>query len=328
MSKKPHPRLLYFGAGTLLALIILCALPGLNHFFGNFPENIFGQNALSGKSKPYDARAYQSAEFVLGQVSLADVEQAYFVQLSDDVLFWGPQYVGFPRTEISKSELIQIHTLLTNAVLFHPAPDGKSFECIQNQKLQPCPDGSTYQRTYIDRQWRATEKRAHAALVLFLNNGQLVEIHLAPSTSGLAFTPVEISGNWWLNGLSESSSLLDELSRRTSVSAIPTLWPELNADQANTKAAKILGKRYEKALEFIRTSQTIQVVFGEIHEIRPAEGSNYTSDWMDSNSIFLTLKVAGSHGKGAVIVQGDTCFDLRMVISGFPHEDGSSYICP
>ncbi len=76
----------------------------------------------------------------------------------------------------------------------------------------------------------------------------------------------------------------------------------------------MLGDRYNAALFVVRESSLIREVFGDILEIRPALGTNNYSSWMDSTSVFLTLRVQGTRGEGAVIVQGDDCFNLEMVV--------------
>jgi hypothetical protein len=81
-------------------------------------------------------------------------------------------------------------------------------------------------------------------------------------------------------------------------------------------------------LEFIEESPSILRVFGEIQGICPAVGLNTCASWMDSASIFLTLRVIGSRGEGAVIVQGYDCFDIQMVFEGISRNDGEFFVCP
>lgn len=105
------------------------------------------------------------------------------------------------------------------------------------------------------------------------------------------------------------------------------IWPHLSTNVVNARAAGIIGNRYQIALDLIRSSPAVREVFGEIQEIRPAAGINNYASWMDSTSIFLTLRVTGIRGEGAVIIQGYDCFDLQMVFQGEPLDDGSAYIC-
>jgi hypothetical protein len=69
-------------------------------------------------------------------------------------------------------------------------------------------------------------------------------------------------------------------------------------------------------------------IFGPIQEIRPAIGKNLSSSWMDSNSVFLTFRVLGTRGEGAVIMEGNECFHLQMVFQGIPMDGGGSEVCP
>jgi hypothetical protein len=49
---------------------------------------------------------------------------------------------------------------------------------------------------------------------------------------------------------------------------------------------------------------------------------------MDSQSVFLTVRVVGPRGEGAVIVRGYDCFDLQMVFGGIPLDDTGATLCP
>jgi hypothetical protein len=49
---------------------------------------------------------------------------------------------------------------------------------------------------------------------------------------------------------------------------------------------------------------------------------------MDSQSVFLTFRVVGPRGEGAVIVRGYDCFDLQMVFGGIPLDDAGATLCP
>ena len=162
----------------------------------------------------------------------------------------------------------------------------------------------------------------------FLTGRRLAEIRVYPTELGLAYTPYEKSGDWWLDGVTAPSPLMDDLSARVTIPSILVLWPEMTVNQANGRAARIIGKRYQPALETIQNSSAMREVFGDIQEIRPAAGNNFYSSWMDSTSVFLTFQVIGSRGEGAAIIQGYDCFDLSMVFKGVPVDDGNSYICP
>lgn len=317
-----------------LALIFFSTvqLPFIETILINFPDILLGKVVLARDELQLSPGAYMSAEFVLNQVELSEIEHAYFLSLHDDVLFWDPQYVGFARTELTEGEIRELLQLLSSGNLFYRMPNGETYQCIRQNSLQgpvleTCREGGQYMDQYLSRKWEAERTRNVGLLQLFLADGKLVEIRIYPSELGLAFTPLETGGDWWLDGITPSTPLMDKLSARTVIPSIAVLWSEMNADQANKRSARILGKRYLTALDVIRNSPTVRDVFGEIQEIRPALGNNSYSSWMDSSSIFLTFRIIGVRGEGAVIIQGDDCFDLQMVIGGIPVADGSS-ICP
>lgn len=317
----------------LLILIGIALLPTIEVVFTSFPELLWGQLFLASETKSLPPRAYQSTEFVLNQVTLSEIKQAVYIALYDDVLFWDPQYVGFARTELNEDEINTLLKLLTTGNHFQQTPDGNSYECVvqspmHKPKLETCTDGKQYMDQYLSYQWDAKQERNIGVLQFFLTGGRLAEIRIYPSEQGLAYTPREINGDWWLNGVTDSSPLLKELQSRVSLPPIFVLWSELTASQANRRAARIIGNRYQLALELIRNSSVVYNAFGPILEIRPALGINYYSSWMDSTSLFLTFRITGARGEGAAIIQGYDCFDLHMVSRGFPLDDGSSYVCP
>ncbi len=318
-----------------LVLILLCAalLPSIETILINFPEILFGQVVLTRETKPLSPRAFQGAEFVLQLVEISEIERAVYIAVYDDVLFWGPQYVGFPRAELSEDEIHALHQFLSAGNIFYQMPDGDAYQCVtqrspQEPKLEPCVDGRRWMDQYLSSKWDAEQNHSVGVLQFFLSDHRLAEIRVYRSAHGLAYVPYETGGDWWINGVTESSHLLEDVSARATLSSIPILWPEKTADQANARAARIIGNRYPPALELVRHSSAVREVFGDIPEIRPAVGSNSYSSWMDSTSIFLTFRIIGARGEGAVIVQGSNCFDLQMVFNGIPLDDESSYVCP
>ena len=327
-------RRIWYSVTIILVLLLLCAalLPSIDKIITSFPEIVVGQVVLARETKPISARAYQSAEFVLNQVGLSEIERAVYISLDDDVLWWEPQYVGFLRTELREDEIHILKELLLVGNLFHGMPDGSSYQCVvqnalQGPKLGPCAHGKQFMDQYSSYQWQAKQDHAVGVLQFFLTGGRLAEIRIYPSEQGLAFTPYETSGGWWLHGITASSPLLEGLSARVTIPSISVLWPEMTTDQANRRAARIIGDRYQRILEIIQNSSTVSEVFGHIQEIRPAVGNNYYSSWMDSTSVFLTFRIIGARGEGAAIIQGYDCFDLQMVFQGIPMDDGRSYGC-
>ena len=181
---------------------------------------------------------------------------------------------------------------------------------------------------FSSARWESDQAESVGVLQLNLSEGNLAEIRVYRTPSGLAFEPYEKTGDWWLNGIGSPSPLLESLADRASLHPIEILWPRMSASMANDRAARIIGERYWKALEFVKESPSILRVFGEIQDIRPAVGLNSYASWMDSTSIFLTFRVIGSRGEGAVIVQGYDCLDMQMVFRGVPIDDGGIYVCP
>lgn len=331
MTKRKY----WLPAALSLILILACAafLPPIEMLVINFPEILLGQVALARETKPLSPRAYQSAEFILNQVALSEIERAVFIALHEDALFWDPQYVGFPSTTLNAEEISAIQQWLSAGALFHQAPDGNSFECVtpgplQEPALELCAQGKTYMDRYMSQQWEAEQDHTVGVLQFFLTNGRLAEIRIYRARNGLAYTPYEKSGDWWFDGVTAPSPLLDQLAARVTLQPVLILWPELTAAQANTRATRFIGNRYQTALELVRNSSAVRELFGDIQELRPAAGNNYYSSWMDSTSVFLTFRVTGTRGEGAVIVQGYDCFDLQMVFQGIPVDAGTSSICP
>lgn len=315
---------------SLLACGFLVVMTGI--LINNFAGLLTGQISLSRDTRPILARKYMSAEILLNQVALSEIQQAVYTDLQDDVLFWDPYYPGFARTELSHDEIRDLLQTLSAGDLVYQTTDGNSYQCViqdmvQPPKLEHCAEGKALMDQFTDAQWDASQNKTVGVLQFHLTNGRLAEVRVFRAGEMLAYDPLEKTGDWWFKGITAGSPLLDQIAARAALSPIPVLWPNLSAGEANTRAARIIGNRYQTALDLVRGSPAVREVFGEIHEIRPAAGINDYSSWMDSTSIFLTLRVTGSHGEGAVIIQGYDCFDLQMVFQGRPLDDGSSYIC-
>ena len=328
------PRI-WLGIALALVAVLFCAALWLSiaRFLPSFPEIFFGQVVLTRDTKPLSPRAYQSAEFVLSQVARSDIEGAVFVALDRDVLFWDPHYVGFARTELSLDEIDAIQQSLVTGHLFYPAPDGSSYSCVtrsalQEPLLETCAKGGLYMDQYLDTRRNAEKDRTVGVLQVSLTGRRMAEIRVYRSEDGLAYTPYEKSGDWWLDGVAAPSPLVDELFARVTVPPITVLWPELTAARANARAARIVGNRYPTVLEIIQNSGAVRRVLGDIQEIRPATGTNYTSSWMDSQAVFLTFRVVGLRGEGVLIMRGYDCFDLQMVFEGIPLDDMGATVCP
>ena len=318
-----------------LVVFILClvALPTFETILINFPEILLGQVSLARETKPLYPRDFASEDFLLNRVDPSEIERAEYIALRKDALFWESDYVGFARTALSREEIFTLQQILSTGNLFHRSADGESYQCItrdtsQEPALEPCSQGKQYMDQYLAYQREAEQTDAVGVLQFTLKDGRLAEIRVFPAERGLAYTPYEKSGEWWLDGISCPFPLLNDLSARATLAPIPVLWPELSAGRANARAARMLGNRYNAALVVLRESSAVREVFGEILELRPTLGTNNYSSWMDSTSIFLTLRVTGTRGEGTVIIQGYECFDLEMVFEGALFEDGQGYFCP
>jgi hypothetical protein len=319
----------------ILVVIIIClmGLQPVETILINFPEILLGQVSLSRETKPLYPRAFASEDFLLNRVNPSEIEKAEYIALREDALFWESDYVGFARTVLSHKEIVTLQQILSSGKLFHRSADGDSYMCVTRNAshipaLEPCAQGKQYLDRFMAYQQEAQEKGAVGVLQFTLSDGRLAEIRVFPAEQGVAYTPYEKNGDWWIDGISPPLSLINELSTRTMLAPIPVLWPELSAGRANARAARMLGHRYNSSLVVVQESIVVREVFGEILEIRPALGTNNYSSWMDSTSLFLTLRVQGTRGQGAVIIQGDDCFDLEIVFEGVLVEDGSGYICP
>ncbi len=319
---------------ALLAILLLCGflLITTGSFIASFPDILMGQVHLSPLTRPVSPRKYLSAELLLNQVALSEIKQAFYIDLQDDVLFWDPYYVGFPRSELSRDEIRDLLQTLSAGDFVYQTTDGNSYQCViqdmvQPPRLEPCTEGKALMDQYTDAQWDASQNKTVGVLQFHLTNGRLAEVRVFRTGQILAYDPHEKTGDWWFKGITATSALLDQISARVAPAPIPVIWPHLSTDVVNARAARIIGNRYQIALDLIRSSPAVREVFGEIQEIRPAAGINNYASWMDSTSIFLTLRVTGIRGEGAVIIQGYDCFDLQMVFQGGPLDDGSAYIC-
>jgi len=317
-----------------MVVISLClvALPTIETIVINFPEILLGQVSLARETKPLYPRDFASEDFLLNRVDPSEIEKAEYIATREDVLFWESDYVGFARTALSYEEIITLQQILSSGNLFHRSADGESYQCVtwdtsQEPRLEPCAHGKQFQDHYLNYKQEAEEKGTVGVLQFTLYDGRLAEIRVFPAAQGLAFTPFEKNGEWWVDGISGPAQFFKDLSARAALAHIPVLWPELNAGRANARAARMLGDRYNAALFVVRESSLVREVFGDILEIRPARGTNNFSSWMDSTSVSLTLRVLGTYGEGAVIIQGDDCFDLQLVFEGDLVEDGREFIC-
>lgn len=317
---------------TLLVLFLL-ALCAFEHLIPSFPQLLLGQVVMTQDSGSPSPRAYQSAEFILGEVALSEVERGVYIDLKDDVLFWEPDYVGFARAELTEAEILHFWQLLSGGVLYDQDPDGTGFRCItglaEQQPTQArCAEGADYQERYSAYRQDAIHNRSVGVLQIYLKGWRLVEIRIYPSDLGVAFAPYEKSGDWWFDGISAPSDRLQAIASRAVLPSIDVLWPHRSSARANRRGLRIIGDQYKLAQEVVWGSSDIREVLGVVQELRPATGINLYSSWMDATSVFLTFRVIGTQGEGAVIVRGYDCFDLQMVFQGEPVKKDMPIQCP
>ncbi len=173
----------------LLALFINLAgvitISSLVWIIPSFPQLLFGQLQLTRDSSPLSPRDYQSAEFILGQVDLADIEGGVYIHLQEDVLFWDPGYPGFPRTELNEDEIHQIQEVFSGGKLFTQGYPEEGFSCVEispgkEPGYKTCPEGQDYWDQLQDFRVEATLDRVVGLFLLTLTSGQVVEIRIFP----------------------------------------------------------------------------------------------------------------------------------------------------
>ena len=197
----------------ILAIISLLLIPigfftirTLEWLVPSFPELFFGQLRLTRDSASLPPKVYQSTEFVVGQVAEGEVKRAYFIHLQDDVLFWDPDYPGFPCTELSLEEIRKIQEVLAGGVLFEIGSDVEEINCLEISPEKEldwvrCTDGGGVYDQFNDYRFEAFRKRSYGLLLIHLTKGRKVEIRIAQGDGGFAFEPYQKSGPWWIDGV-------------------------------------------------------------------------------------------------------------------------------
>jgi len=334
MAKTTKHLLVFSG----LFVVIICgsSVFGLAKLvYDHGPEVFFGQRTASREYKPLPPKKYASAEFVLGQIPLSEVEQAVFIYLPEDVLFWDPYYLGFPRIELEAAELARLAKMISSGSLISTGSESNSTNCVVKDSsgqasLIPCSNGLQDQ----DKIWRieseAVLQKNIGVLIIQLKDGRLAEIRIFWSKKGFVYAPYEKAGPWWIEGVTAGSMPEIKTWKKSAyVASIPVLWPELSPEAANNLAASRLGGHiYWRAYEFIKGSNKARKILGEIQEMRPAAGTNDYSAWMDSQSATLTFKVVGSVGEAVVLIRGYECFDSEMVFRGDIIDISNGIACP
>ena len=194
---------------SVLFLFLLCLLvsvPAIERLTTSFPEILLGQVYLTREALPLSPPAYQSAEFVLDEVDVTEVEQAFYVGIQDDVLFWEPTYTGFPRIELSADEIRLLQEWLASGALFYQTPDGSAYQCMGRDPsgapiFETCTQGEQYMDQFVNARWDAEQNHSVGVLQFNLSGQRLAEIRVYRSNSAVAYVPFEKAGDWWLQGI-------------------------------------------------------------------------------------------------------------------------------
>jgi hypothetical protein len=155
-----------------------------------------------------------------------------------------------------------------------------------------------------------------AALRFTFADGRQAEYRLYFADESVAYSAVEVNELPVDGLLPEAAGSVKSMAARAVIGPSPVLWPDVSSATANARAARILGWRYRRALEFLHRLESVEAVVGPIREIRPADAENYSSTWMDSSQVSLTLLVTGETGQAVVQIQGDDCWGAQMVSNG------------
>jgi hypothetical protein len=292
----------------------------------------FGQVRLSRESGPTPARAYVSNELLLGDVQPSEVVEASWILLPQEVYFWDPFYVGFTRADLTGEEALQHLESLTSGRLF-TSPYGGPILCAQRiagaeAELNACEEGAQWQTIHQETRLTAELDPGMSVLQFQFGDGRLAEYRLYSANGLWAYSAIEVNQVPVEGYLTASAEALQRVAARAVVEPIGVLWPEQSADDANSRAARLLGRRYLGALDFLRGLESLHLSLGRIREIRPAEGGNWSSTWMEGTSVQLLLRVIGDNGEAAVMVHGGACWDGEMMYRGNWIDLTSAPVCP
>jgi hypothetical protein len=321
--------------GMLGLLLVWCGL-GLwrigEVFLTSGIEVFLGQVRLTRQSGPLPARAYVSNELLLGGVHRSEVVEASLILLPEEVYFWDPFYIGFERAELTDEETDELLGTLTSGNLF-ASSYGLPMLCARRigeaeAELTACEEGPQWQAIHKGTRLAAELEPGMGVLQFHLGNGRLAEYTLYSANGLLAYTAVEVNQVPVEGYLVPAGEVLQSIAARAVVGPIGVIWPEQSADEANARAERLFGRRYVGALGFLSGLESLHLTLGRIREIRPAEGGNWSSTWLDSSSLQLLLRVTGDNGEAAVMVEGGECWDAEMMYRGKLIDLTSGAICP
>ena len=318
-----------------LALVLVWCGQGLwrigETFLTSGIEVFLGQVRLTRESGPLPAPAYASNELLLGGVHPSEVAGAYLIVLPEEVYFWGPFYIGFERAELTDVEADQLLGILTSGKLF-AGSYGRPILCARRiggaeAELTACEEGPQWQAVHQATRLAAELEPGLGVLQFHLGDGRLAEYNLYSANGLLAYSASEVNDVAVEGFVAAAGEALQFIAARAVVEPIGVIWPEESADEANAHAARLLG-RSRGALEFLAGLEPLHLTLGQIREIRPAEGGNWSSTWMDSDSVQLLFRVTGEDGEAAVMVEGGECWDAEMMYRGNWIDLSSGAVCP
>jgi hypothetical protein len=319
----------------MLALLLVGCVLGMLRtgevFLTSGIEVFFGQVRLTRESGPLSGRAYVSNELLLGGVHPSEVIEASLILLPQEVFFWDPFYIGFERAELTGEETRRLLGSLTSGNLF-TSSYGRPILCARRiaeseAELTACEEGPEWQAIHQETRLAAELEPGISVLQFQFGDGRLAEYRLYSANGWLAYSSVEVTDVPVEGYLAAAGEGLPSMATRAVVEPIAVIWPEQSADEANAHAARLLG-RYGGALGFLVGLEPLHLTLGRIREIRPAEGGNWSSTWMDGSSLQLLLRVTGDNGEAAVMVKGGECWDAEMMYGGKLIDLTFGAVCP
>ncbi|MCJ7513259.1 MAG: hypothetical protein MUO23_09865 [Anaerolineales bacterium] len=322
--------------GGIAALSLTCCGLGLlftgEVLWTSGIDAFLGQVRLTRESGPKQPREYVSNELLLGSVLPSEVVESWLVPLPQEVYFWDPGYVGFPRAKLTDEEARQLLESLTSANRF-TSRYGRPILCAQRSagaeaELAACEQGPQWQAVHQETRLSAGLNPGMSVLQFDLGDGRLAEYRLYSANGLLAFSATEANQVSVEGYFPASSDALQSIAERAVVEPVGVLWRLQSPEQANAHAARLLGRRYWSALDFLRGLEPLRLILGQIREIRPAEGDNWSSTWMDGTGMQLTLRVIGDRGEGVILLQGGDCWAAEVMVQGRLYDLTSGFVCP
>jgi hypothetical protein len=281
---------------------------------------MLGQIRLTHDSGGINSSLYVSQALLKGEVDPANVKGGRIILLPERVYFWDPAYLGFPEIQLEQAEALQILQLLQSGTFYANMAEG--YECYPQGggTWGPCDGGEELANGYLDVRFSAEREAHNMSLQIQLEDNFLAEYWLYPFEDTLAFEAIQPNLSTFEGITKVEQRFFENMSTRANVEPIPVLWDDLSAARANRIASRRLGREYDRAYLILDASPALTEKLGIIDEIRPAEGENWSSFWMDSSHMQLFFVVRGERGEGAVFMRGYECFDADLIFQGELYE--------